>query len=125
MIIEQKTWFLLRILLILGSAANVDLLFIRIIFCKFRNFFPLMDYSLVFLAMAIVLANVTSGVNRPLLKTAMVTLLQLKKERSELVPGGAEELRFVRFLLFFLQVLLHSFFLLPDLFQVTTHLIQR
>ena len=79
MIIEQKTWFLLRILLILGSAANVDLLFIRIIFCKFRNVFPLMDYSLVFLAMAIVLANVTSGVNRPLLKTAMVTLLQLKK----------------------------------------------
>ena len=48
-----------------------------------------------------------------------------EKERSELVPGGAEELRFVRFLLFFLQVLLHSFFLLPDLFQVTTHLIQR
>ena len=79
MIIEQKTLFLLRILLIVDSAANVDLLFIRIIFCKFRNVFPLRDYNLVFLAIAIVLANITSSVNRPLLKTAMVTLLQLKR----------------------------------------------
>ena len=49
----------------------------NIVFIK--NVFPLRDYNLVFLAMAIVLAKVTSGVNRPLLKTAMVTLLQLKK----------------------------------------------
>ena len=79
MIIEQKTLFLLRILLIVYSAANVDLLFIGIIFCKFRNVFRLRDYNLVFLAIAIVLANVASSVNRPLLKTAMVTLLQLKR----------------------------------------------